>query len=87
PIGFNFKSSDLPPKGGLGKKFKVFFQNNGIEWYDTTQVAEALKIIISQEPNKLTKDSRERFAALLGKVRDAFQDQVLSDIKTEISPK
>lgn len=86
PAEFDFRKDDLQDKGGLGKKFKEYFKSQGIE-YDTTQVAEAVKKILSREPGKLTENSRERFAALLGKIRDAFQDQVLSDIKTEVSPK
>jgi len=74
PAEFDFKSSSLPAKGGLGKRFKEFFESQGIEWYDKSKVAEALKSIISNEPGKLTLDSRERFSALIGKIMDAFQD-------------
>lgn len=73
PAEFDFKSSSLPAKGGLGKRFKEFFESQGIEWYDKSKVAEALKSILSNEPGRLTPDSRERFSALIGKIRDAFQ--------------
>lgn len=74
PDGFDFKSDRLPTKGGLGKRFKVFFESQGIEFFDKTKVAEALKNIISSNPGKLPKNKRERFTALLAKIRDAFRD-------------
>ncbi|GAI51658.1 unnamed protein product, partial [marine sediment metagenome] len=76
PAEFDFKSSSLPAKGGLGKRFKEFFESQGIEWYDKSKIAEALKSILSNEPGKLTSDSRERFATLLAKIRDAFEAPV-----------
>lgn len=85
PTGFDFKSSSLPAKGGLGKRFKEFFENQGIERYDKTKVAETLKRILSSEPGKLTKENREKFSALIGKIRDAFQDQALPKTKSGTS--
>ena len=73
PDGFDFKSDNLPPKGGLGKRFKEFFESQGIELFDKTKVAEAVKTIISNDPGKLPQSNRERFAALLAKIRDAFE--------------
>jgi len=73
PAGFDFRSDSLPTKGGLGKRFKVFFESQGIELFDKTKVAEALKAIISSDPGRLPESNQERFTTLLAKIRDAFQ--------------
>jgi len=73
PDGFDFKSDSLPTKGGLGKKFKEFFESQGIELFDKTKVAEALKTIISSDPGRLPESNQKRFTTLLAKIRDAFQ--------------
>jgi len=72
PSGFNFRKDDLPQKGGLGKRFKEFFKSQGIEQYDKTKVAEAIKNILIKEPGKLPKNSRERFVTLITKIRESF---------------
>lgn len=73
PAGFDFRSDSLPTKGGLGKRFKVFFESQGIELFDKAKVAEALKTIISSDPGRLPESNQERFTTLLAKIRDAFQ--------------
>ena len=70
--GFKFKKDDLPKKGGLGKRFKEFFESQGIEHYDKTKIAECIKNILLKEPGKLSKNSRERLGALITKIRESF---------------
>jgi len=72
PKGFNFKKDDLPAKGGLGRRFKNFFESKGVEEYDKVKIAEALKSILLENDNKLTENSRKRFKALISKIRESF---------------
>ena len=76
PDNFDFKKDDLQNKGGLGRKFKIFFESQGIEEYDKTLVAEALKGILAEDASKLSQSSRDRFNALIEKIWEAFFGRV-----------
>ena len=72
PTGFDFKKDELPTKGALGRRFKDFFESQGVGKYDKAKVALALKSILLENNNKLTDNSRQRFKALIGKIRESF---------------
>lgn len=75
PADFKLKREDLPRKGGLGRRFKDFFESQGVEQYDKPSVAEALRDILIENPSKLPEKNREKFRTLLVKVRESFQSQ------------